>query len=89
VVTAKLRDDRLLSFLDNEKTGAQPDQSGNRPHQANAELGMTQIGRKTAAHATGGPTPLAATIAALAKEGADLLVEISPQLIEVRGATLG
>jgi hypothetical protein len=86
LVAAELGDDGLLAFLDNEESGAKPDQHDHCRHQAGADAGTLHVGLETA---TAAIAAVVGTFALSAEQAAQLAVEITPELIQVRRPWLG
>jgi hypothetical protein len=85
VVTAKLRDHALLTFLHDEKPGAEPEQQGHARHQADSDACSPWVRTEPATGRTIA-TPATATAIVATEQTSQLAIEISPQLIKVRRA---
>jgi hypothetical protein len=83
----ELGDDGLLPFLDNEKSGAQPNQCSHGSDDDQAKAGIFHVGLE--ATATWAASATAPARFAAAEQAAQLAVEITPQLIQIGWTCIG
>ena len=84
-VLAKLGEDGDLAFLDDEKPAGQPEQDGRSDQNAKADFRLT--GRRAGRPGGCGPRAAGATLATT-EQRAQAVVEIAPDLVEIRGASV-
>ena len=93
LVTTKLGDDSLLTLLDNEKAGTQPNQDGNRRNHTHASSGVSHVGLETTPIATtGAPARGAATRGSTpfaTHELAQFAIEVTPNIVQIRRPCAG
>jgi hypothetical protein len=93
LVTTKLGDDSLLTLLDNEKAGTQPNQDGNRRNHTHACSGVSHVGLETTPIATTGAPARGATTRGATPfathQLAQFAIEVTPNIVQIRRPCAG